>query len=83
MPIHLPPIRHNRRLLLHLLLLLLPRCRAIRAMSILRRLGVRGMADDRAVLVELDGAGKGAGPGWGREGATGGDVALLVVRVLF
>lgn len=52
-------------------------------MSILRRLGVRGMADDRAVLVELDGAGKGAGPGWGREGATGGDVALLVVRVLF
>lgn len=41
------------------------------------------MADDGAVLVELDGAGKGPGPGRGRECAAGGDVALLVVRVLF
>ena len=45
--------------------------------------GGTGVADDGAVLVELDAAGEGAGAGRGREGAAGGHVALLVVRVLF
>jgi hypothetical protein len=40
-------------------------------------------SDDGTVLVELDGTRKRTGAGWRRVDATGGDVALLDVRVLF
>jgi hypothetical protein len=46
-------------------------------------IGRSRLANDIAVLVELDGAGERAGAGRRREGAAGGKVALLLVRVLF
>jgi hypothetical protein len=44
---------------------------------------VRGMTDDSTVLIEFDAAGKRTWPRGRRYGATRGDIALLVVRVLF